>query len=481
MVVTIQQVIGKINPSKYAENGKELLQKYGSIEKIPAKEVKPKSLSEHKIVYDSMTDIIERIYFFIVDLMDDFGLKPEKLVDNFVSTPGSAHHGEFGIKATQMQQQATKIMGDINTVLKSIINIIHDLRDFKTRLSSYDDLKSKEKEKQEAARLSLKQIWLDKVDVLKGNSGIKAMTFGQAGFNTLLDAFLVAKDEKDAKNLDLNEIIKRIVISRIHEFNTWLKESEAELRKRYEIEKNYLKSQVNSLRLYSKWVKPYLKAAEKLQMREYSREPALVKTFNTIILEFSLWGKNKVKIKDLAASGDFPKELSKMKHQRDFYKCVLIDLNFRGMPQKQTGYTFAGKTEIIFQSYALNDDELKLMNEEIDKAEREDMIDLIEGATTESLDQLKDEINYYLEEPEKPKEEKKKNVDSSNPFKALIGGYEKKAPEKKEKEKPKKISVRKETFIEKEFIIPYTEDAAKELAFTLYDIYKKANGMNSFT
>ena len=38
---------------------------------------------------------------------------------------------------------------------------------------------------------------MDKVDIAKGNSSIKAMALGQAGFQTLMDAFLFVKDEKD--------------------------------------------------------------------------------------------------------------------------------------------------------------------------------------------------------------------------------------------------------------------------------------------
>ena len=79
--------------------------------------------------------------------------------------------------------------------------------------------------------------------------------------------------------------VKRILLPRIQEFNIWIEQSEKELRKRYEIERTYLKSQVNSLKLYSRWAKPYLKAAQQLEMQEKGREPALVKSFNTILLE----------------------------------------------------------------------------------------------------------------------------------------------------------------------------------------------------
>jgi len=214
-------------------------------------------VDEHKLVYDSPTETLEPIYFFILDLMSDLGLKPEKLIDNFVSSPGSQHFGEMGQRTSVMQQQGAKLLGDINTVLRSILNLIYDLREFKIRLVAYEDLKNSSKKA--SAILSLKQVWMDKVDIQKGNSSIKAMALGQAGFNTLIDAFLVVNSEEDIDRLDLNQIVKRILKPRLHDFNIWLKESEGELKKRYDIERTYLKSQVNSLKIYSRWAKPYFK------------------------------------------------------------------------------------------------------------------------------------------------------------------------------------------------------------------------------
>ena len=223
-MASVQQIIGKINPLLYAENGKSLLKKYKTVEEIPADEVKAKNLGEHSLIYDSPTETLEPVYFFILDLMGSF--ETEKIVDNFASTPGSGHFAELGQRATIMQQNATKLLGDVNTVLRSVLNIIYDLKEFRIRLQSYEDLNSKDKN--EAALLSLKQIWMDKVDIQKAQSSIKAMALGQAGFQTLIHAFLVAKDEKDADKIDLNDMVKRILKARIHEFNIWIKLSEKE-------------------------------------------------------------------------------------------------------------------------------------------------------------------------------------------------------------------------------------------------------------
>ena len=489
MTATIEQLIGKIHPKLYADEGTKLLKKYSSIEAIPAEEVEEKPMSEHSLVYDSNSETLEPVYFFILDLMNDLDLETEKLIDNFTSSPGSGHFAELGQRATVMQQQGTKILADVNNVLKSVLNLIYDLKEFKIRLQHYDDLKTNKKE---VALLALKQIWMDKVDINKGNSSIKAMALGQAGFQTLIDAFLFVKEINDVDKADLNERVRRILRSRVLEFNVWLKESEKELEKRYNLERTYLKTQVNSLKLYSRWARPYLKAAQELEMAEKGREPALVKAFNTIILELTLLGKKKLDVKEEALEGNLPKDFEKIK-TKDYYSCVLVNFKFRGIPQRisqQSHYVFGGRAEISFKAYVLNEDEIKKLNEELEASDINDVLRLIEGATSESLDQFQEEINFFLEEKDEkdfPKEKDKKKgqekqKDTSNPFKAIIGGYEGKSTKSKVSvSAPGKVIMRSETFAEKKYIRILAGETAKDLAFNLFDYYKKAHGMPSYT
>ena len=504
MVATLPQIIAAINPELYYQvsddrgktkielaNFKKLIKEkgvYGAIEEKLKKGEKiiSKPLASHTLVYDSSSETLEPVYFYILDLMNDFGLAPQKYIDNFSSSPGSGHLGELTQRATMMQQQASKLMGDVNTVLRSILNIIYDLKEFRIRLQSYDDLKTNDKE---PAILSLKQIWMDKVDITKGNSSLKAMGLGQAGFTTLIDAFLAVKDTKDVDRLDLNDRVKRILRPRVHEFYAWIKHSEDALRKRYELERTYLKSQVNSLKLYSRWAKPYLRVAQELESKEMGREAALVKTFNTIILELTLLGKNKVEVESAALQGDLPRELKNMKTKRNYHSCVLVEFRFRGIPQRMGGqqahYTFGGRTEATFMAYALNDEELAKIDEELENSDLGDVLKLVQGITTESLDQLKEEIDFFLEE-ESVEKRKAKSKDTSNPFFALIGKYNekesKKKEEKKESEEEKeKIIIKPDTFIEKTQIRALAAHNASEIAFNLFDIYKKAHGMPSYT
>lgn len=507
-MVTVQQIIATINPDLYYNLGasnpdiyndfdspkiklskfKEYIKKEGF--QKAANKAKPKAYGEHSLVYDSSSETLEPVYFFILDLMSDFGLNTEKLIDNFSSSVGSGYFSEMGQRKAIMQQQGTKILGDINTVLRSVLTLIYDLKEFRIRLQSYNDLKSKDKNKSLAARLSLKQIWMDKVDIQKGNSSIKAMALGQGGFVTLLDAFLSADEEKAVKELDLNERVKRAVLPRIQEFNSWLIHSEQELRKRYEVEKTYLKSQVNSLKLYVRWAKPYLKAAEELNQTEMGREPALVKSFSTTIFELTLLGKSKLNIKDSALEGNLPSEFTKESFlrtiKRDYFMCVLVDFRFRGIPQRmqqQGGFAYGGKVDISFKAYVLNSDELKKLNEELDKSDINDALNLVQGTTDESLAQIQEEIDFFLEEDKKQEEKKEaSSAGDVNPFLALIGAYDKsdKSKETKKDDKKKPTEITKDSWVESKLIRPLAASKAIDTIFSLFDIYKKSHGMASF-
>jgi hypothetical protein len=439
--------------------------------------------TEHKLVYDSSSETLEPIYFFLLDLAGDFGFKIEKLVDNYSSSTGSGHFSEMGQRATIMQQQGTQVLTNINTVLRSVLNIIYDLRDFETRLQHYNDMRSEDPNTSEAARLALKQIWMDKVDIQKGGSSLKQLAMTQAGFVTLIDAFLAAKDVKAASKLDLNERVKRLVSSRLTEFNSWLEHSEKELRKRFELQKNYLKSQVGSLKLYSRWARPYLKAAAELETKDMPRDPALVKIFNTVIIELTLLGKSGIKIKDAALDEDLPAEFAKesfLKNvRRNYNSVILLDFRFRGIPQRvsqQAHFAFGGRAEVIFRSYALNDDELSRLHEELDESDLADALKLVEDTTGESLGNLQQEIDYFLEGKDKLPEPKKKNT-NINPFRALFGSYNKKAPKKEKKDKKEKTIVKPDDWIESEHLRPLAANGARERMLKIFETYKKAHGM----
>jgi len=451
---------------------------------------------EHELNFRLATDTLEPAYFWIVDKMNEFfGYGgTEKLRDNFVSTPGSGHFSELMGKASRMHEEVNKIMQTVGLLIKSIVNIIYDLKEFEIRLSQYKAANSKDEKEREAGLLALKQIWMDNVDSKRGAGSINALTTGNLNFVTLRDAFMAAKSIEDVDKMDLNERVKRILKPRLQEFFKWKELSERELRKRYEIEKTYLRNQLNSLKLNTRWARPYLKASFELEQQEKVREPDLVKAFNTIRMELTLLGKGKFNFRQAVFEKNLPaafRKLAEMDDEkrrrkvRDFYSCVLVDFIFRGLPTRVgQHYIFTGRGQIHFRGYTLNEDELEVLHKRLDESDIKDALEIISGMTDESLKQLEEDISYFLKEEEAreklSEDEKKEDI---NPFAALIGlGKKKEAGETKEEESEEKekevTKIRPENYIEK-LVRNLASKTTKKRCFDLYDIMKKDRGMAS--
>jgi len=440
--------------------------------------------AKHEIEYHSSTEGLEPLYFWTLDFMDRmFPVPVEKIIDNFVSSPGSGHFSELGQKTTRMQEEAMKMLGAANQVLKSILNLVYDLKEMKLLLQTYTDYHSKDPKIRSSARLTLKQRWMDMVDFAKrGTTSLKQLA-AQMDYVTVIDAFMAANSLEDVKKLDLNERVKRILEQRVADFLRWVEESEKQLRVRYEIEIKYLRSQVNTVKLYSRWIRPYLRAAKKLEQPE-KNQAALVTAFNTILLEMVLLAKSEYKPEDDVDKGVLPEAFAKVK-KRKYYQIVIVEFEFRGIPQRvsQRGdWSFGGRTRMVFTSYGLNEQELEALHVALEEDDLGEVMNLIEGTTTESLGALQEDIDEFLKDEKETKKEKEKaekkrmKEQDVNPFASLFSFFK---FEKKEKEKEDiKHGIKSDTDHEK-VIRSQAIIEAGEKCFTIFDIYKRAHFMPS--
>ena len=507
MAVSIHNLIAAINPGLYcdpsvrdevkkivkaegylkgADKAKPLEIRYMDLDEVENKSPLAAAgikapVEKHVLIYDNFNEGAEAIYFWILDKLNDIGFrKVDKIVDNFISSPGSGHFSEQGQKASRMQDEGGKWLGAANQVVKSILNILYDLKEFETRLQLYEQLKAKDPSQKEGAQISLKQVWMDTVDIKRGNTSLKSLAFSQQGaFVTLIDSFMTVRDEAHADEIDLNDRVKRLLKQKVTEYNLWVKESERELRKRYDVEKTYLKSQINVIQLYARWAKPYLKAAKALEQNA-TPTAALVTSFNTSLLELSILAESGYDPHDDVSKGELPKFFKTVK-TRKYAAAIIVEFKFRSVPERaQQGYGFRGKTEITFTSYGLSDQELAILRAELAKDDVLDVMAVIEGATTESLGTLREDITKYLgnvpgisapEKKEQPKEEE------TNPFKALASFFK---TEKKE-DKPENIKpgeLKKDSDTEKVLRSQAIIDA-RGRSYLLYNLYKKSHKMAS--
>lgn len=507
MAVDVKKLIAAISPEVFCDPTKkkeviEIAKKDGYIEAAGKAELKESPyidiyhtqftkgaftlqglkfpIEKHSLIYDAFSQNLEPVYFWILDYVNNVYGKTTKLIDNFRSSAGSAHFAEMGGRVGTMQDRAMSMFQTSGVILKSILNLVYDLKEFEIRLDQYKRYRSKDKNVKRNAALSLKQIWMDRVDINRGNGSINGLA-QQLDFVTIRDAFMKAESADDVMKMDLNDRVKRILAPRLEEFFKWVEESERELTKRYEIEKTYLRSQVNSVRLYAKWAKPYLKAAQQLAQNA-PEDASLVHSFNTTLMELVLLAEGRYKLEDDVAEGELPSTFLNNKKLRKYTPIAVIEFKFRSVPdrtgQAGGGYTFRGKVEVTFTSFALNDEEIKVLKEEIAKDDFGDVFKLMEGMTDESLGQLRADLERLLGGGvigEEEKEEEVKNVDI-NPFSALFSGL---GDLFKKKEEKKGEGIAKDSDYEKvlrsQAILKARIDMRK-----LYDTYKKVHGMPAF-
>ncbi len=436
-------------------------------------------IEKHILEYDSFGEGLEPIYFWILDKLEvDEGVKVERLIDTFQSSAGSGHFSEMGFKAARMQEEGMKMLGAANQLVKTILSIIYDLKDFKLRLKIYKEYRENDPVKKRAALLSLKQIWMDTVDLKRGTSSIKGMA-QQFDYVTVIDGFMAVPSLEALDSMDLNDRVKRILQQRVLEFYNWLEESERELTKRFEIEKEYLRSQVNTLKMYARWAKPYLKAARDLTQNEKNYS-SLVKSFNTTMTEVTLLGKSVYKPDDDISDGNIPALFKKI-NEKNFNQVIIIEFTFRGAPEKAgQGYGFRGMAKIVFTSYVLTDEEIEALKMSMDEDDLDDIMKYVLGATDESLAKLAKDLDEFLND--KPFDViSEKKSDDSNPFSALFSVFiPEKKPEKKDKKKDIFDNLDKFKFSKYEKIMRNQAIIlARRRCWRVYDLYKKTHGMPS--
>ncbi len=506
MINNIAKIIAVINP-KYASQKPEHKSKLAKAMKLKNEgkfwsavdTIEPRDTSDvgdkFELSYNSSSESLEPVYFWLLDFMTGtLGFANiEKIIDNFTSSPGSGHFSELMGKATRMQEEAMKVMQTIGVLVKSLINIVYDLRQFEIRLEDYKAARSENKNRAEAGQIALKQVWMDNVDVKRGNTSIKALAFSQASFATLIDSFMMAKSLDEIKTgLDLNDRVKRILEQRFLEFEKWVELSEKELQKRYNIQKNWLRSQVSSLKLYSRWATPYLRAAEELRMStNLSGNAALIKTFNTVLMQLTIMAKKKMKVYDSVVTKDLPRGFDKLDESgkiRATYECVFVDFTFRGIPQRvEQHYGFGGKSDVVFRTYGLNEEELDELKKRLEESDMNEALKLVEDITQTSMQEIQKDIDYFLKdederEAEDSGEDKKGKTEDVNPFTALVNfgavkGMFGKASKEEEKRKAG-AEIKSDNYAES-VVRKLALVKAKKDAFVAYDVYKKAHGMAS--
>ncbi|MBI1973002.1 hypothetical protein HYS50_03280 [Candidatus Woesearchaeota archaeon] len=446
--------------------------------------------AQYKLIMDSPLTGVEGTYFWVIRQMEErppFGLnyageggRIEKIKDIYTAGETSSYWGMAEQRKGVQQEKFQQLMANIGQLLKTLFQLIRELRIIDERLQYYEE----EKEGKKPAQVALKSIW---VDMVEGGSKNPASVLGlgsQVGFVTLPDLFFetdvhAAKDAKDVerevdKLQSFNRKIREVLGRKLAQYIYWREKTYEELIKGQQFKLKYMRQHYHVIRLYLNWLRPYLKNVQRLEMQRIDKygmqgtnQYDIIAAFETSKIELEVLG---IKTK-YEAEGEYGKETKEFK---EFFPVVRVQFSYVAMPEiafqaeGQRGAIHRGRTVIIIDAFVATKEDLEEYKKKIEGEDLE-----LLTAVDESILALKDDLEKYLLKAEqvKKKEEEKQGEKGESvfaPFKHMFLGFRDLAgiPTKERKTKGKHRGEKSQA-----------EEIAKTDAYLIYNIYKKTHGM----
>lgn len=425
----------------------------------------PKPLSRYTVVYETVHQSIEPVYYWCINHLQDMGfVRIEKITDIFAAGEHSSFYGAGAQRLGLAQDKVSQFLIAIGQFIrKDLFQLVRDIKWIDERLAFHEDARKG----LESAEITLKGIWTDLVDGVMQGQRVSANIFTmsqQLQFTSLPDFFFgvhPTKTEDVDKMVDalpVNKVVKSVLKRKLHQYVVWREENYKELKQRKQFELRYLQQQVNVLKLYMSWLKPYLRHIERLgsDITKLS-SPELVAAFESSMVEIEL--------------------LAEMKPEKgNKYACLLLSFDYRTKPSMSftqdayhRGPMHVGQTTITWRSYAWDEKQIEAFKKFKEKEDL-NLLSSIDSSIKIALEALGEDFDKYLKEAENIKEEtapeKPKQEGLFEPLltvpKAVLEGVSDMIPKKKPLPKEEDDSAKK---------------LAPKLSWGHYKIFKKKHGM----
>lgn len=452
--------------------------------KLLGVDIKP--IRQQKLIIEQMGASAEPSYFWVINFLrhpNGLGYEVEKTSDVFSSTEMSTFFGTAEERKQRQQERVSQYLATIGSMTKSVFQMVRELRIMDERLEYYE----KSYKGDEGGEVTLKNIW---TNIVEGGPEAITSVFGlsrKLGFVIIPDLFFKINPKKGSAGVDkevdalksegINARVRSVLKHKLTEYYVWKEKTYKELKWGRNFRLKALNQHYQSMRMYIKWVKPFLKNIQRLEMSQ-STAPELVTAFETNLIQLELFAYKKT-YEMFTDRGMVEREFT------DKVPCIRVIFKFVALPEMafqkefQRAAVHAGRTEITIQGYVLTPKEI----EDYKKAKELEDLELLKSVDA-SLESLGDELKKYLIEsgevtPEqlgqKPDVKTAYLKEMINPFASILKGFNEIFGGLKWEAGGKgKLS-----YFERE----QEEAAAKvvtEHVYTLYDVYKKTHGMLSW-
>jgi hypothetical protein len=372
----------------------------------------PKPLIKYRLIFSDQNFGVEEMYFWVMRYLQsqhEFSYF-EKVIDTYAASESSAYFGMMQTRISAQQTQASQYLKGISDMIKSLFQIVREIRILDERMQFYKDTYDENKNK-ESSEIVLKGLWIDQVE---GGSKNPSSVYGLAstvGFVILPDLFFrvmvknpLDLDEK-VNSLQFNEKIKEVLKRKLRQYYEWKTRTYKELEVRRKFIIKYLRQHYDTIQLYISWIKPYIRNINRMQAKDKHYDAAeLITSFEGAISEIEVIIRKKER--------GCPKFNSVV--LASFLYVVQPKLDYHMQEYQYKGPVHVGKVDMNLRAYSWTDEQIKAY-----KAYREDenmqILGSIDASIKEAIDSLGEELKTYLteagekfEKEEAPEKEEKK-------------------------------------------------------------------------
>ncbi len=351
----------------------------------------PKTVKRFRLVQEAFNMSLENLYFWTLNhLRHEMGLPNViKVTDMFSASENSAFFGQSAQRLSIQEDRASSFLRGISELVKTLFQIVRELRLLDERLEVYRDWK-----KSKSADATLKGIFSDFAENKGGQMqpGSIYHLANQVGYAVLPDLFFntIVYDKDDVDKvvdaLGFNQNVKTVLKRKLYQFVVWVQKTQEELEARRKFQIKYLRQHYITIKMYMTWVKPYLKHIRRLTMNEKQLDgPDIISSFETSTTEIEiiayLDGKNGVN------------------------PCALVTYEFNTRPVMQytqeyhRGPVHIGRGTMTLRAYAWTKHEIAMYKKMKDNEDLE-LLTMVDDQLKSAMELLGDDLMKYIKEAE---------------------------------------------------------------------------------
>lgn len=438
----------------------------------------PKSLRNCRLLWEVYDLSLEEPYFWLLDYFKEAFPIIEKIEDSFAAAENSAFFGVTQQRLGAQQDRVSQFLATTGKMVKELFQMVRELRIIDERLGYYrainEELAKPIHERSKTAEITMKGLF---VDLVQGGGKSAASVYGMAReleFVTLPDLFFDAPPFKndtelnrhiDSLKANFNKNVLRVLQRHLGQYTEWKKRTHQEHENRKRFQLKYLQQHFDIIKMYLTWVKPYLRHARALTMKEKSlTSPELVSAFEGSLLDIEILAR---------------RQIGKAN------SCVLVTFNYRTRAElkvQQEGYqrgpVHIGRMVVTFRAYAWTEEQLQKYKE-LKNKELFELLGDISTSVQQAMESLGDELFRYLEEAkgnqvEEKKEGKKEERKKSFGEKFFGDFYTPKSSKKAQGPSAKELKILQDAIKED---LGKAANPAVFHAFMAFHLFKKAHRM----